>query len=509
MRGSVRTGSVSNVGNGAHDSYASSNAIPIGIPEYYLQPQERQRSDNSMTHSHSRERLPSDTSYASSQLRERDPYAQHRERYPSDPWRVSDSDYDYGEEQPEQHYDNGRDSRIDDRTTTATPSPEPAALIRQASLGKKSKPTLTTIGRGDSFRKNGKDDGLKKQQSQEQQPIVKSRNIPTPTPLEKEMDNLPGQFPDSDSSDDEEGHNFSARDKELEAGGVAAAAVAGADYFTAKQPPKDSVKPRSPGSVLSSGTGLLDPSDTEDENEAQKTRDRLGAISPRKQIQQQQQQQQQQRSRARSPLAPAQDQRNDQVVSPLEKPSEGKRPSPGPNLIEPTPRPRKLKLDIDAVRDAEARGSLTSLSDLIKRATRVASNLDRGKTASRLGMNFLDAGSDSDQERYRNAYLNAGTGDERRKSSLSDILASFPPPGLATPTGSRGGDVRRGSLGNWSSGLRHSAMVLPSESDAAEVRKKKRRCCGMPLWLFVVLAVLVFLLIAAAVVVPVVLIVVV
>ncbi|KAK5104199.1 hypothetical protein LTS08_002085 [Lithohypha guttulata] len=46
---------------------------------------------------------------------------------------------------------------------------------------------------------------------------------------------------------------------------------------------------------------------------------------------------------------------------------------------------RPPKLDINAVREAEKRGSMTSLSDLIRRATRLASNLDRGRTASSLG----------------------------------------------------------------------------------------------------------------------------
>ena len=41
---------------------------------------------------------------------------------------------------------------------------------------------------------------------------------------------------------------------------------------------------------------------------------------------------------------------------------------------------------IDGARRAESRASLTSLPDLIRRATRVAANLDRGRTASRLGM---------------------------------------------------------------------------------------------------------------------------
>jgi hypothetical protein len=40
---------------------------------------------------------------------------------------------------------------------------------------------------------------------------------------------------------------------------------------------------------------------------------------------------------------------------------------------------RPPRLDIDAVREAEARGSMTSLPDLIRRATRLAASLDRGR----------------------------------------------------------------------------------------------------------------------------------
>lgn len=48
---------------------------------------------------------------------------------------------------------------------------------------------------------------------------------------------------------------------------------------------------------------------------------------------------------------------------------------------------RPPKLDIDAVRQAETRGSLTSLPDLIRRATRLAASLDRGRRpASRFDM---------------------------------------------------------------------------------------------------------------------------
>lgn len=59
---------------------------------------------------------------------------------------------------------------------------------------------------------------------------------------------------------------------------------------------------------------------------------------------------------------------------------------PGPTPTMSVRRPgarRPPRLDMHAVRDAEARGSLTSLSDLIRRATRLATNLDHGRTASR------------------------------------------------------------------------------------------------------------------------------
>lgn len=68
-------------------------------------------------------------------------------------------------------------------------------------------------------------------------------------------------------------------------------------------------------------------------------------------------------------------------VSPIEP----KMPTPEPRSATPLAnrrlsalrRPRNL--DINAVRDAEARGSLTSLPDLIRRATRLAAMMDRGK----------------------------------------------------------------------------------------------------------------------------------
>jgi hypothetical protein len=153
-------------------------------------------------------------------------------------------------------------------------------------------------------------------------------------------------------------------------------------------------------------------------------------------------------------------------------------------------RRRPPRLNVDAARDQEARGSLTSLSDLIKRATRLASNLDRGKTASRLGMEgWLGPAngnnSNSELEKY---YRNRSAG------SLSDILASFPPPAVPTPTSN--------SLQNWSS--RRESAPLPSEcgSDSKNRHQRQRKCCGVPLWLFITLLILLLVLIAAAVVIP-------
>lgn len=58
-------------------------------------------------------------------------------------------------------------------------------------------------------------------------------------------------------------------------------------------------------------------------------------------------------------------------------PNPARTPSPGFSRLSAIRRPPRL--DIDAVRDAEARGSLTSLPDLIRRATRLAAMMDRGK----------------------------------------------------------------------------------------------------------------------------------
>ncbi|PGH10579.1 hypothetical protein AJ79_05401 [Helicocarpus griseus UAMH5409] len=140
-------------------------------------------------------------------------------------------------------------------------------------------------------------------------------------------------------------------------------------------------------------------------------------------------------------------------------------------------RKRPPRINIDAVREAEARGSLTSLPDLIRRATKLASNLDRGKTASRLGI--MDIMRASNDNRSRNS------------GSISDILASFPPPGIATPSG---GDRWPGPFTSENSG--------PCGDLEKGRERRRRRCYGMPLWAVILTCVLGFALVAAAVIVP-------
>jgi hypothetical protein len=57
----------------------------------------------------------------------------------------------------------------------------------------------------------------------------------------------------------------------------------------------------------------------------------------------------------------------------------------------------------------------------------------------------------------------------------------------------------------WSSNLQHSS--LPSSSDLGEEPEQRRRCCGLPMWLFLTLLLLMVILVAAAVIVPIVLVV--
>ncbi|KAI9796691.1 MAG: hypothetical protein M1833_006031 [Piccolia ochrophora] len=151
---------------------------------------------------------------------------------------------------------------------------------------------------------------------------------------------------------------------------------------------------------------------------------------------------------------------------------------------------RPPRLNLDAVRGGESRGSLTSLPDLIKRATALASVLDRGRPASRWDAEFPPLPDESEKEKGVEIRI-------RRSGSLSDILASFPSPGLREGAGSRGS--------RWPSPLADpdSPLGVKFEDDSLRKRMRRRRkCCGLPLRVFIVL-VIGFLIVAAAIVLPV------
>ncbi|KAJ2905675.1 hypothetical protein MKZ38_004750 [Zalerion maritima] len=197
---------------------------------------------------------------------------------------------------------------------------------------------------------------------------------------------------------------------------------------------------------------------------------------------------------------------------------------------------RPPRLDIDAVRDAEARGSLTSLPDLIKRATRLAAMIERGRRpASRFDMNdfpddiYNDRGWDPDKDPSIN---------EKHQSGLSDMLAAFPPPAQAVTATRRSSfrqSLRQSASTAWplpfSRSQNTSQETVPRENnslndnsgsngsnnvtiarsidggdeppgDTKRERDTRRRCCGLPLWGFIVVVIIVIILIAAAVVIP-------
>ena len=182
-----------------------------------------------------------------------------------------------------------------------------------------------------------------------------------------------------------------------------------------------------------------------------------------------------------------------QRTTPSPNPAAGARPYSRLSAIRRPPR-----LDIDAVRKAEARGSLTSLPDLIRRATRLAASLEKGRRpASRI--DDLDDFPD---------YAFDG---EKHQSGLSDMLAAFPPPSHLAPTQTRRGfrDSMREQVQSWpipltrNRTLNTSQEAGPNSDSPRSIRKSERRCCGLPLWGFIVVMIAILILIAAAVVIPV------
>ncbi|KAI4117849.1 MAG: hypothetical protein LQ345_001998 [Seirophora villosa] len=149
---------------------------------------------------------------------------------------------------------------------------------------------------------------------------------------------------------------------------------------------------------------------------------------------------------------------------------------------------RPARLQLAGAQQTEPRGSATSLPELIRRATRLASNLDRGRTASRIGMLEM-----LEKEKSRHP---SGSG------SISDILAAFPSPSLHTPQAQSPhfpSPLAR-------SGLHNDYTASPDRSEYSK-NPRGRKCCGLPVWAFILLCIILLLLIAAAVIIPITLIV--
>ncbi|KAK4983936.1 hypothetical protein LTR66_008665, partial [Elasticomyces elasticus] len=426
---------------GAHDSkgsYASSNAIPIGMSDYYLE------GDGEATDSDEDED-------------------------------DDDDDEDEDEEEQESEVDGEEEQQSEAEERVAQPD-----LVRQASVGQRSKPTLTTIKPGDSPRT----------ERFRLQPLLGGARTPksgSDTAFQgadsPRFDRGGAEHPSPQVPDHHDPHGLV---------GVPAVAVTSPIRSTHEKEAVDGAPAQYPDNgFLSSGTGLLDPSSESDRSLREETSKEMLSPPP------------QQTPQARSPLAPA-GLRIQKVSGGLEKDaglsSIAAERFRGPDterkgrLASRVGAKRPARLDVDAVRDAEARGSLTSLPDLIKRATRLASNLDRGQTASRPGTNRFEGCTGNEKHR------SVQSSENRYSGSISDILASFPPPGFASNNASRK------SIKQWpGGGLARAA--LPSDSDVGEAHRQRRRCCGMPLWAFCLLLLALILLVAAAVIVPVTLIV--
>lgn len=197
---------------------------------------------------------------------------------------------------------------------------------------------------------------------------------------------------------------------------------------------------------------------------------------------------------SRSPVDP----RVDQILSSLERGHYGASTmttpftSTAPSMSEKGPK-RPLRLNIAATKDVDVRNSQSSLPELIRRATRLASNLDRGKTASRLGL--LDVANTDEKH-----------GHVTNPNSISDILAAFPSPSVGTPSGGRR-SPRWGSPSGRLPLSRDQETISDFQKRPRYKEPEGRRIWGIPVWALILLIVVLVLLIAAAVIIPVTLIV--
>lgn len=206
---------------------------------------------------------------------------------------------------------------------------------------------------------------------------------------------------------------------------------------------------------------------------------------------------------------------------------------------------RPPRLDMDAVKKNDTRNSLTSLPDLIWRATRLAASLERGRrpTSQLDDLDFSPqpyGGRDGEKElsgrpillspafclsavitRMLTCYV---VDNDRHQSGLSDMLAAFPPPahdgnrrslrqslrdqlaswplpltgGSGNGRGGPGSPQGQQAPGGGAPGSREGY----ESSEATDLKQSRRRCCGLPLWGFITVVIIVLILVAAAIVIP-------
>lgn len=238
----------------------------------------------------------------------------------------------------------------DGRLSRGTDDGESSNLVRKASMGKRHKPSLTTIRSSEGL-------------------------------VDK---------------DSQVGKGGTANTGSI---GQAVTATSAVGAFAASLGPTPRVSENfGDDSEFQGGTGLLDASTSSNDSTIMD----LNAIPTDSPVHQ----------RSRSPVSANIDPRVREIMGGLQKGGalESGVPSPltstSQTSLDEKSLKRPPKLNMDGTRETDTRGSLTSLPDLIRRATRLASNLDRGKTASRLGMIEMFNGTDlSEKDRAGTLYL--------------------------------------------------------------------------------------------------------
>ncbi|OWO99716.1 hypothetical protein B2J93_9466 [Marssonina coronariae] len=203
------------------------------------------------------------------------------------------------------------------------------------------------------------------------------------------------------------------------------------------------------------------------------------------------------------------------AASSLHSPSPGpnRTPSPGESAGDAPAAHRPPRLNLDAVRNAEARGSLTSLSDLIKRATRLASMIDRGKRpASRMAWNDFPSNGDFKEigRKPRPPFPRASRGGRNSANMQTQV-----------PTGPKARFGRAGTLdafphatahagvpgdrptSHWPTSQGSSSDSHPRDPADQHQPTPRRRCCGLPCWGFILVLLVLLAVVAAAIVIPV------